>query len=377
MPPFTSNYPFFSPGLSQLLPTPERTVALPEFTGRGVVMAFIDAGFFPHPDVADRILVHVDASTNHVIEQSTNFDVGDLSWHGQMTSVIACGDGRISGGKYRGIASEAELVLVKVSTPKGHIKETDILRGLRWVIDTHRRFNVRVVNISVGGDVVSHDPDHPLHQAIRKLTRAGVTVVVAAGNRNAPFLLPPASAAEAITVGGMDDQNSLDRKLWKIYNHNYGNSYNNRGKPELIAPAAWIASPIMPGSTVAREAHWLAPLLHSPDETHIQNLLEKGHSDLGLTAAQTDETVYTLLQQRIHAHKIIDNHHQHVDGTSVAAPIVASVIAQMLEANPRLTPKQIRAILTATARRLPNVPAERQGAGVLQAAKAVKMAASQ
>ena len=88
-----------------------------------------------------------------------------------------------------------------MSTPKGHIKETDILRGLRWVIDTHKRLNIRVVNISVGGDFVSNDPSHPLHKAIRKLTKAGVTVVVAAGNRNVDYLLPPASAPEAITVG--------------------------------------------------------------------------------------------------------------------------------------------------------------------------------
>jgi serine protease AprX len=86
--------------------------------------------------------------------------------------------------------------------------------------------------------------------------------------------------------------------------------------------------------------------------------------------------VYATLQARIHAHKLIDAHHQHVDGTSVAAPIVTSVIAQMLEANPGLTPQQIRAILTTTALKLPGVENERQGAGVLNAARAVKEAAN-
>lgn len=380
MPVFTSNYPTHHTGIPALLPTPERTGASAQYTGRGVVIAFIDAGFYPHPDLEGRVLVHADASTNHIIEQTGNFPVSDLSWHGQMTSVIACGNGRTSQGKYRGIASDAKLVLVKVSTPKGQIKETDILRGLRWVIDTQKRFNIRVVNISVGGDVVSNNPSHPLHQAIRKLTKANVTVVVAAGNRNARFILPPASAADAITVGGIDDQNSLDPSLWKLYNHNYGQSYDGTSKPELVAPAAWVASPIMPGSMVAREAYWLAPLLDSPDEKIMKNLLEKGHADLGLTLNEklpTDDKIYAALQQRIHAHKIIDGHHQHVDGTSVAAPIVASVIAQMLEANPGLTPKQIRAILTATASPLPDALAERQGAGVLNAAGAVQMAVAQ
>src|SRR5258705_3933805 len=125
----TSTYPNFQAGKPSLLSTPERTEALATYNGTGITIAFIDSGFYPHPDLEGRILVHADASTNHVIEQTTDFTTNDLSWHGQMTTVIACGDGTMSHGKYRGIASGAKLVLVKVSTPKGHIKETDILRG--------------------------------------------------------------------------------------------------------------------------------------------------------------------------------------------------------------------------------------------------------
>ena len=132
----------------------------------------------------------------------------------------------------------------------------------------------------------------------------------------------------------------------------------------------------MPGSLVAREAHWLALLLQSPGEQHIQKILKHGYRDLGLTDQQVrkSDILYQTLQQRILAHKIIDAHHQHVDGTSVAAPIVSSVIAQMLEVNPRLTPVQIRAILTATATPLSDYPAEQQGAGVLNAQAAVQSA---
>ncbi len=375
---FTSNYPHYQPGSPTLLPTPTRVGALPAYTGKGVVIAFIDAGFYPHPDLAERIIVHADASTNRIIEQREGFDSGDLSWHGQMTTFIAAGDGRTSGGLYRGIASDARLVLVKVSTPRGHIKETDILRGLRWVYDTHKRLGVQIVNISVGGDFVSHDPNHPLHKIIRKLTKAGVNVVVAAGNRSVPHLLPPASAADAITVGGLDDRNSLHSAEWVLYHHNYGDIYDNGHKPELIAPANWIASPIKPGTRIAQEARWLAPLLlEKMDDARLKALLEQGHAELGLTRqdiASANGHLHHMIQDRINAHKLIDMHHQHVDGTSVAAPIVSAVIAQMLEANNRLTPKQIRAILTATATPMPNAPAERQGAGILNAAAAVQSA---
>jgi serine protease AprX len=372
---FTSNYPFSQPGQMTLLSTVERVGALPQYTGRGVVMAFIDAGFYPHPEIAGRVLVHVDASTNHVIEQAPDaYEASDLSWHGQMTSVIAAGDGRSSSGKYRGIGSEAQLVLIKVSTPRWQIKEIDILRGLRWLIDTHRRFNVRVVNISVGGDFVSSDPHHPLHEAVRKLVDAGVVVVAAAGNRLIDSVVPPASAADAITVGGLDDHNSLDQSLWTAYHSNYGVAHDGSPKPNLIAPAEWIAGPIMPETVVAREARWLGPLLQAPDHKHMNRLLKKGYADLGISrslALQPDDHVYAMLQARINTHKIVDAHHQHVDGTSVAAPIVSSVIAQMLEVNASLTPHQIRSILTETAQPLANTPQERQGAGVLRAAAAV------
>jgi len=376
---FTSNYPFSQPGQMTLLSTVERVGALPQYTGRGIVMAFVDSGFYPHPEISGRVLVHVDASTNHVVEQAPDvYEPSDLSWHGQMTSIIAAGDGRNSGGKYRGIAAEAQLILIKVSTPRGHIKEADILRGLRWLIDTHRRFNVRVVNVSVGGDFVSDDPNHPLHEAVRKLTEAGVVVVAAAGNRQADSVVPPASAADAITVGGVDDHNSLDQSLWTPYHSNYGVAHDGSLKPDLIAPAEWIAGPIMPETVVAREARWLGPLLQAPNPKDLNRLLKKGYADLGISRAlalQPDDHVYAMLQARINTHKIVDAHHQHVDGTSVAAPIVSSVIAQMLEVNPRLTPQQIRSILTTTAQSLANTPRERQGAGVLRAADAVLKAA--
>ncbi|NDJ61894.1 MAG: S8 family serine peptidase [Chloroflexi bacterium] len=378
MPRFKPNYPFADLGEVALLPTPERVGAAAEYTGRGVVIAFIDAGFYMHPDLDDRVLVHADASTNHIVEQPYVETIDDLSWHGQMTSVIACGDGRTSGGRYRGIASGSQLVLVKVSSPRGLIKEHDILRGLRWILDTHRRFNIKIVNISVGGDHVSNDPNHPLHRAIARLVEAGVTVIAAAGNRNAHDVVPPASTPQAITVGGYDDHNSLDRTRWTPYHNDHGPAYDGSYKPDLTAPAMWIASPILPGSFVDREARWLAPLLRITQEDELKPLLERGYADLGLKRNQInklDDHLYGMLQGRINGHKLVDAQHQHVDGTSVSAAILSSVAAQMLEVNPSLTPAQIRAIFVTTAQQLPAVPSERQGAGMLNARGAVRTAA--
>src|SRR5206468_1142755 len=131
-----------------------------------------------------------------------------------------------------------------------------------------------------------------------------------------------------------------------------------------------------PGSSMEREAHWLAQLLEiAPgDEAAVRRILRKGYSDLAIArkvALHPDEYVYTMLQERINAHKLIDAHHQHVDGTSVAVAIASSVVAQLLEANPRLTPRSIKTILTGTAKPLPGVPAECQGAGLIDAAQAI------
>lgn len=377
---FTSNYPQYEPGELALLPTPVRVGALPAYTGRGVVIAFIDAGFYPHPDLEGRIRLHVDA-TDATIKESTNkIVVSDFSWHGQMTSVIACGDGRTSDGRFAGIASRAELVLIKVSNAKRQIKEADILRGLKWVARHHKTHGIQIVNVSVGGDYVSHDPQHPLHVVVRQLVREGVNVLIAAGNAPAHAPVPPASAPEALTIGGIDDHNTLDRSQWSLYHHSHGPAYNGVHKPELLAPAAWIASPLLPETKTAEEALYLAELLHIWDATALRRYLIDFWEKLGITrrdARRPGFYVQSTLQDKINAHKLIDGYHQHVDGTSVSTPILASIIAQMLEANPRLTPAQIRTILTSTADPLPHVPRDRQGAGVVNAAAAVHAALSE
>ncbi len=374
---FQPNYPHTDSTFT-LHPVVERINAPPEFTGRGVVMAFIDSGFSPHPEILDRVLAHVDATTERIIERTRYFHDRDFSWHGQMTSVIAAGDGRTSQGRlYRGIAPDTKLILIKVSNLQGRIKEPDILRGMRWLLRHHARFGVRVVNVSVGGDDPNDDPDYALHRAVHDLHKAGMVVTIAAGNANAHSLVPPASAPEAITVGGYDDHNQLDRTQWTLYHHNYGTAYDKTAKPEVSALAAWVASPILPGSSMAREARWLAMMLRARDKATIDQMLLSGYGDLSLSRGQAfkpDEKTYALLQARINAHKIIDSTHQHVDGTSVSAAVVAGVAALMIEANPRLTPTAIKEILMATAAPLPNIPVQRQNAGVIDAAAAVRAA---
>src|SRR5437660_114210 len=97
-----------------VIPTADKLKASREFTGRGVTIAFLDSGFYPHPDFVDRV-----AAFHDVMGEETALNViGEPEahhWHGTQTVVSCAGDGRLSDGVYRGLASEANLALVKVS----------------------------------------------------------------------------------------------------------------------------------------------------------------------------------------------------------------------------------------------------------------------
>src|SRR2546429_7203724 len=195
-----------------VLPTPLRMDADERFTGRGVTIAFLDSGFYAHPDLT--------TPTNRIVAYQSIFD-GDLtslhtndaaSWHGMMTSVVAAGNGELAGGFYRGIASEAQVALVKIGRT-GRISEAQIQKGLEWVLDHAAEFQIRVVNISAGGDFEESYLTNSLPQTVCRCTLPGLAVVCAVGNaEHVPGhrVLPPASAPSCIAVGGLDDQHSLD-----------------------------------------------------------------------------------------------------------------------------------------------------------------------
>ena len=95
--------------------------------------------------------------------------------------------------------------------------------------------------------------------------------------------------------------------------------------------------------------------------------------------AALDRPVHSIRQiitLKIHRENVITGSYKYVDGTSFAAPIVSSVAAQMLEANPFLTPSDIKKILITTAERLPQYEVDRQGWGVIDPRRAVEFAAA-
>jgi serine protease AprX len=375
-----THHPGFARGGVPILPTPIRLGAPERYTGRGVTIAFLDSGFFAHPDLVrphDRILRYVDIT--HPGARRRQLDRADeSSWHGMMTSVVACGNGALSAGLYRGLASEANLVLVKVGSAR-RIRHDDIRRGIEWVVRRRRRYGIRVVNISCGGDYEASYLTDGLSQAAEAATRAGLLVVAGAGNAGhqpGHPVIPPASAPSVLTVGGLDDKNHLVREGHDMYHSSYGPTVDGLQKPEVIAPGIFVAAPILPGTPTAEQAALYSRLASAPD-TELHGVLEAaGGVDADLDAAAHLEAplVRQLVAAKIRDNNVISGGYKHVDGTSFAAPIVSSLAAQMLEVHPGFSPPALKRLLIRTAERLAHVEVDRQGWGVVNPRRAIEEA---
>ena len=365
---------------SHVLSTPLRLDADDRFTGKGVTIAFLDSGFYPHVDLTtptNRILSYRNMMQREG-DYTSLFQPDAASWHGMMTSVVAAGNGGLSNGFYRGIAPEANVVLVKMART-GRITERNILDGLRWIFKNREKYNVKIINISAGGDFEHSYLTDPLSRMVEKCARHNINVVCAAGNAgHLPThpVFPPASAPSCIAVGGLDDKNSINRARRGMYRSSYGPTVDGLQKPEVIAPSIWVPAPILPNTPTAQEAE-LLEFLDKAEDADLHSIIGANAGiDAELDAA-LDRPVHSLRQiiaLKLRQENLITKYYKYVDGTSFAAPIVSSVVAQMLEANPNLTPPQIKKILINTAERLPGYEVDRQGWGVINPRRAVESA---
>jgi serine protease AprX len=366
---------------------------------------------------APRLADYVDLTNGHRAQGlalASLWDGEGVAWHGEMTTAVAAGNGAMSGGRYRGFAPNARVLAIKVGRGDGRIPERDILAGMQWLLEEERwaRYGVRVLNVSIGGDFDQPWQQNPVCLAAEALSARGVLVVAAAGNRAAEILVAPAQAPSVLTVGGVDDGNRAVAPLYgqasshgydalALYHHNFGVVRGEEGpqrKPDLLAPAAWIPGPILPISPILREAYAIDRLrrtlrggedddIGAPDPlvAHWQRVLAagptNGHGDDAQAWLAEDAAtgewmgeVWQAVRRRMNVHKWAHAAYQHVDGTSVAAAVVSSVAAQMVQANSSLTQRTLRRLLAETALPLRHLPAEKQGAGLVQPAAAVAAA---
>jgi serine protease AprX len=358
-----------------ILPTALRLDADPRYTGKGITICFIDSGFYPHPDLIThkkriRAIIDIAGGGNDI---TTSGSSEATAWHGTMTSVVCAGDGYLSNGLYKGIASEAELVLLKVQEEHGDISTTNIVKALRWVNDHHEQYNIRIVNLSLGdteaGSYKQSEVDHWAERLIEKR----IIIVAAVGNEETGSIKPPANAPNVIAVGGIDDGNTLSL-IKKAYHSPFGKTIDDLMKPELTAPAVWVAAPILPGTKEQKQSTVLHELLTIKVNGHAKDLSDKlviGEIGESVSAERDISYIHQQVIKKIQRCKYISAHYMHVDGTSFAAPVVSGIVAQLLQANPLLTPAMIREVIFSTAKRIASIPAERQGFGIIQPRKAI------
>src|SRR5688500_7603689 len=307
------------------------------YSGRNVTVAVLDTGINGgHPDLSGKLVQNVKLADLQSIpagfvspaplENQGNTDL--VNGHGTLVGGIIAGSGNASGGRYAGVASGSKLLGLSA----GEANLIHVLSGFDYLLDRGPAYGVKVVNCSFSAATV-FDPNDPVNVATRMLTERGVNVVFSAGNSGPGngTLNPYAVAPWVISVGATDQNGVLAPYSSR---GNFGDALQH---PSLVAPGTNIIGP-----------RSLAGV------TGIAGL--GGGDTLRLSAVELP--YYTT-----------------ATGTSFSAPQVAGAVALMLEANPNLSPAEIKEILSRTATPLPKYFFHEAGAGMVNTHAAVLEAA--
>lgn len=302
--------------------------------GSGVGVAVVDTGADEiHPDLAAGIGENVKVLPGGTGIPLPISDTASLGGHGTHVAGTIVGDGSASGGTFHGAAPGAT-----VHSASGGllISMAFALDGLTWVLDNHDQVDppIRVVNNS-WGSMGEHDPNAAVTRTVDALVDAGVTVVFAAGNsggdgsslQTSPECTNPNPGV--ICVAAADDLGQGARDGGVASFSSRGVADRPETHPDLSAPGVGIVAPCS---------------LQLP---------------VCLTGAlgASDPLFYSSL-----------------DGTSMAAPHVAGIAAQVLQVAPELTPAEVVDVLVSTAEDR-GLPGHDEGAGLVDAVAAVQAAA--
>jgi serine protease AprX len=285
--------------------------------GTGIGIAVIDSGIYAHDDLQDK-----DLNSRIVFRQDfTGSWVNDDYGHGTHVAGIIAGNGKSSprqNGRevYSGVAPNANLIDLRVLDQNGVSTDSRVVAAIQKAIELKSRFNIRVINLSLGRPISEKAALDPLCRAVEEAWKAGIVVVVAAGNLGRAgygTVLAPGNSPYAITVGAMNAMGTTVRSDDLI------TSYSSKGptyldgvvKPDIVAPGNSITSLMAPASFLAT---------HYP-----QNRIFAWPNKMGALPYMS------------------------LSGTSMAAPAVSGAAALLLQRQPELTPDQIKARLMKTA----------------------------
>ena len=326
-----------------------------DLSGNGVGVAVIDSGITSwHDDLnipagdpvnSRRVAYFKDFTAPDDSNVWTSPSPNDPYGHGTHVAGIIAGSGFDSDGQRTGIAPGVHLIGLKVLDGDGNGHISDVIAALDFAVSIKDTYNIRIINLSVGSGITESYWTDPLAQAAKRAVDAGIVVVASAGNfgENADGavqyggITAPGNAPWVLTVGASSHQGTVQRSDDII------GRFSSRGptwidfgaKPDLVAPGVGIESLADPGSTLYSE---------------LSDYLLDG------------------------SHPMRYKPYLSLSGTSMAAPVVSGTIALMLEANPALTPNAIKAILEFTAQQKSGESPLAEGAGMLNALGAIRMA---
>jgi serine protease AprX len=297
------------------LPRPAPTIA--------IVDSGIEAG---RADFGNRILASVDLSG------LAGNSPGDGFGHGTLVAGLAAG----SSPNYPGAAPTAGIVSLDVMDDNGMAKTSDVIKAAEWILAHRTDYGIRVANFSLHSTTPTSFRWDPLDKAIEKLWFAGVVVVTSAGNdstggRQVRMGFAPGNDPFAITVGALDLHSSTDPDRATVTPwSDWGYTFDGFAKPELSAPGRAITGPVPSGSTLANLKLFKPQVQQTPQGTYI-------------TAS----------------------------GTSLSAPIVSGIAADLLASRPGLTADQVKGALMLGAQPLKHVRNFSAGVGEVYAPAAI------
>jgi serine protease AprX len=310
---------------------------LPRLSGQGVTVAVIDSGIDPkHNALKGRVLYTVDF---------TGGNGTDRFGHGTHVAAIIAGQSGLlpDTRMYRGVASGAYLVNLRVLDDNGEGTASSVIEAIDWAIDHRSDYNIRVINLSLGGPVLQPYRDDPVCAAVERALRAGILVVTAAGNHGQTAdgktviggITSPGNSPYAMTVGALDTNGTADRSDDTVasFSSNGPTRFDLVIKPDIVAPGRRITSAEATGSQLS---------VNFPQQ-HVAgngpNAYIKG------------------------------------SGTSMAAAFVSGAAALLIQERPSLKPLGVKVALQMSASFMPDYGLVRAGTGslnVLAAAQFVK-----
>lgn len=323
-------------------------------TGKDVTIAIVDSGIdFTHPDLAPAMKANVKIpgfgglTPTVPIEGLANTDT--TSGHGTHVAGDAASRGTSSGGKFKGIAHGADLVGIGVGEG---INLFTVLQGYEWLLENREQYDIEVVNNSFGiSEFYAWDPYDPMTMTTKVATDAGVVVVFANGNSGGEMTMNPYALAPWVipVAGGSKDGGVAD--------------FSSGGIEHDTVGYGW--------AKFEAEGETRRPLqmgLYHPAITATGAGVISTRSPTGVTP------VFSLPgdAQQLPPDQLA--RYASMSGTSMAAPEAAGYAALLLEANPQLTPAQIRQVMQVTARPIPNVPFYRGGYGYADVSAGVELA---